>query len=233
MQNKIISIHQPDFFPWLGLFDKINRSDVLIILDHVINNPRDPLWTKRVQIISNGVPYWLTIPLERPHKEVFQPINKMRISQQFNPQKDLKTIEQNYKKAPYFEEFFSYVEKYYQYPSPFIAERNIHFIFEICDKLDIKANRYISSCYNFKKNSNELLIEIINHFKCSAYIHGKGALEYQKNDMFENQNIKLIYQNFSHPVYPQYNTRIFYPGLSIIDSLMNLGFDGVKKLLTK
>ena len=57
--NLVIAIHQPNFFPWLGFFDKINRSDIFIILDHVLNNPRDPLWIKRVQIISNGEPFFL------------------------------------------------------------------------------------------------------------------------------------------------------------------------------
>ena len=113
MKNKIASIHQPDFFPWLGLFDKIKRSDVFIILDHVENNPRDPLWTKRVQIICNKKPYWLTIPLEQSKELLFQPIYQMRMSNVFKPQKHLQTIKQNYKKAPFFNEVYPFIEKFY------------------------------------------------------------------------------------------------------------------------
>ena len=38
----IVTIHQPDFMPWLGLFNKIKNADEFIILDHTINNPKSP-----------------------------------------------------------------------------------------------------------------------------------------------------------------------------------------------
>lgn len=60
---------------------------------------------------------------------------------------------------------------------------------------------------------------------------GGGAGNYQEDEKFEQAGIKLIYRNFKHPVYPQFNSIEFVPGLSVIDSLMNVGIDGVKKLL--
>ena len=30
-----ISIHQPNYLPWLGFFDKIKRSDKFVIFDNV------------------------------------------------------------------------------------------------------------------------------------------------------------------------------------------------------
>ena len=38
VKNKIIGIHQPNLFPWLGYFNKIHRSDEFVFLDHTINN---------------------------------------------------------------------------------------------------------------------------------------------------------------------------------------------------
>lgn len=226
-----VAIHQPNLFPWLGFFDKINRSDIFIILDHVVNNPRDPLWTKRVQIISNGKPFWLTIPLEHSKNEVFYQINKIKINSAFIPKKHLRTIQQNYQKSPYFDSVFPYIEKYYLNSTQVIAKRNIEFIKSICKGLNIKTKLLLSSEMSPQFSASDLLIELIKKIKGDKYLYGGLGADYQENEKFEKADIELISQNFQHPIYPQFNTKEFVKGLSIIDALMNVGFDGVKELL--
>lgn len=230
MNNKIVAIHQPNFFPWLGFFQKIVRSGIFIILDHVVNNPRDPLWTKRVQIISNGKEYWLTIPLERPKDDIFQKINGMKISGLFKTKKHLQTIKQNYQKAPYFDDVFPYIEHFYLSSNPFIAERNIKFIESVCDKLNIETELLRSSEMSPQFAASDLLIYLIKKVKGRKYLYGGLGEGYQESEKFAEADIELIPQNFRHPIYPQANTKEFVKGLSIIDPLMSIGFDGVKEL---
>src|SRR4051812_2430296 len=100
---RLIAIHQPNLFPWLGYFAKIAKSDAFVFLDHVVLNPRTSIYTKRVKIISNKVEFWLTIPLKNKPGQTFQPINEMEIDNpKFVGDKQLKTLELNYKKAPFF-----------------------------------------------------------------------------------------------------------------------------------
>ena len=49
--------------------------------------------------------------------------------------------------------------------------------------------------------------------------------------VFARAGIALLYQDYSHPVYPQQGAGEFVPGLSVIDALMNCGIEGTGKLL--
>lgn len=230
--SKVIAIHQPNLFPWLGFFSKIARADIFVFLDHVANNPRSAIYTKRVKIISNSQEFWVTLPLKSNKAEVFIPINSMEIDKPgLVATKHLKTIELNYKKAPFFSEVFEYIVNFYNHPSPFIAERNIDFIVNISKRLRIGKEFIKSSDLNCIANSTDLLIEIIQKLKGTDYLSGDGAADYQIEDLYRLNGIKLAFTRFEHPVYQQFNAKKFYKGLSIIDVLMNLGFEGTQNLL--
>ncbi len=233
MTNKIIAIHQPNFFPWLGYFYKISRCDEFVLLDHVAMNPRTSINPKRVRIICNRNEHWLTVPLKNKKGETFVPICKMEID---NPsrlaKKHLKTIELNYKNTPFYDEIMPVVINFYEHPSIFISERNISFIKAVAVKLEINASLIKSSSMVCTDKSTKMLIEIIKNLKGNIYLSGNGASGYQENEIYSQNNIELQFSNFQYPIYPQCNTEIFMKGLSIIDALMNLGFQGVKQLLT-
>ena len=67
MTSKVVSIHQPNFFPWLGYFEKIVRSDYFIFLDNVQFPKKGGSWTNRVKLIVSGQPKWLTANINRQY----------------------------------------------------------------------------------------------------------------------------------------------------------------------
>jgi len=75
------------------------------------------------------------------------------------------------------------------------------------------------------------LVSILKRIGAHAYIYGRGAENYQENDKLIRAGIEPVAQNYEHPVYQQHGVEQFVPGLSIIDALMNVGKEGVKKLL--
>jgi hypothetical protein len=235
MSNKrrVAAIHQPNFLPWLGYFDKIAKCDVFVILDHVVNNPRTAIITKRVQILCNRQPYWLTVPLKHPTGTDFLvPINRMVINnnERFK-EKHIKTIELNYKKHPFYDEVRPLLNHFYGSGSDLLAERNVAFIKAVCRQLRINREFVHSSDLNCTSSSTEMLAEISQAVGANVYIHGKGAEGYQDNSILENHGIEPLPQAFVHPKYSQINSGDFVEGLSVIDALMNCGIEGTRRML--
>jgi hypothetical protein len=234
----IACIHQPDFMPWLGLFKKINNSDVWVVLNHTENNPRDAaFWCRRVKMLLNGQSQWLSLPLQKPEQPgvIGVPINKIKYNLA-DPKlfsKALKSIESNYHMAPFFKDVFPLVLSFFESDEILMEKRNLDFIKSIMIGLKIKTKIVYSDTLGCSSSATELLIEILKKIDASGYLCGDGASGYQKDEMFQQNGIKLAYNNFSFQEYPQFSSSTFIPGLSIVDSLMNVGFDEVKKLIQK
>ena len=63
--NKTVAIHQPNFFPWLGYFDKIARSDNFLFFDDVQYPKKGGVWTNRVKLLISDQPRWATAAIDR------------------------------------------------------------------------------------------------------------------------------------------------------------------------
>ncbi|HEY3277770.1 MAG TPA: WbqC family protein, partial [Syntrophorhabdaceae bacterium] len=60
----ILSIHQPSYFPWLGLLDKIAKSDVYMVMDEV--QLTDAAYQHRnIFLTADGKIKYLTIPFKK------------------------------------------------------------------------------------------------------------------------------------------------------------------------
>lgn len=232
--NKIVAIHQPNFFPWLGYFDKIFRADVFIFLDDVQFPKTGGVWINRVKMCINGEERWLTAPVERSFHGT-RNVNQMFFSRKEDWRaKMLKTLTIANRRAPYFDEAYSIIDPLIKHQEDNIAEFNIYAIKNLTALLgysDIPLIR--SSELSTKLLSNERLIDLTMLVGGKSYLCGGGAGGYQKDDLFQKAGISLIYQNFLHPTYIQFGQKDFVKGLSIVDALMHIGLEGVQVLMRK
>ena len=60
----IVSIHQPNYLPWLGYFDKIKQSDIFVVFDDVQFPRGKKHFGHRNQIKTNTGKKWLTVPIK-------------------------------------------------------------------------------------------------------------------------------------------------------------------------
>jgi hypothetical protein len=231
-ESNTVAIHQPTFFSWLGFYDKILRSDIFVILDSVQFPKTGGFWVNRTKILISGNEHWLTIPVNRNYAGT-RNINEMEINNSSAWQeKTIKTIDINYRKAPHFDEVFPMVSSLLEDKTGSICEYVLNIIYRMCSLLGLDKSKMIrSSSLAYEGNATDMLISLTKLVGGNAYMCGGGAQNYQEDEKFEAAGLELIYQNFHHPVYPQFNSKEFVPGLSIIDSLMNLGIEGVKNLI--
>lgn len=218
----ICAIHQPNFFPWLGFFDKINRCDKFVILDNVqFPKTGSGCYSNRVAINIQGQSKWITAPINRM-KGLYK-INEVTFQKIDWREKIIKTLKSNYSKAPCFKKNKDFIFDLISYREENLSMYNLNSIIKICEFLNIDINNKItfSSKYCFHSSSNELLIDLTKVSGCDTYMAGGGAAGYQNVQLFKNNNLEFIYQNFQHPVYTQYNANKFIYGLSVIDYIFN------------
>ena len=75
------------------------------------------------------------------------------------------------------------------------------------------------------------MIDLIKNVNGTIYLSGSGGDNYQEKDMYKNENIELIYNNMPKYEYHQFKTTSYINGLSIVDSIFNIGFDELKNQL--
>ncbi len=230
--NKTVAIHQPNFFPWLGYFDKMARSDVFIFLDHVQFPKTGGIWCNRVKMRCAGEARWVTGPIKRAFHGVAA-INEVEwVDEQPWRSKLLKTLLANYSRAPFFKETMTWLEPLVLLRESNLAHYNMTVVKAIAAQIGVRHDHCtVSSALGCEGQASALLINLTCKVGGTCYMCGGGASGYQEDQAFEHAGIALVHQNFPHPSYPQAGAADFLPGLSIVDALMNVGRDGVGALL--
>ncbi|MBK8127283.1 MAG: WbqC family protein [Elusimicrobia bacterium] len=101
-----VAIHQPNFFPWLGFFNKWARADVFVLLDHAQFPKTAGNWINHVQILTAGKPLWMTAPVVRAYHGVRR-IDEMEINDSTDwREKTRRTWRAQYGRARCFNEAF-------------------------------------------------------------------------------------------------------------------------------
>lgn len=230
--SKIVTIHQPNFLPWLGYFNKILRSDKFIILDDVQFPKKGGTWMNRVKLRVGGSATWVTTPVVRSYSGVKQ-CREIEINSATDWQrKMLQLIKLNYAKAEYFDEIYVAFEDIFLCNKKMLVDFNTMLIFYFAEKFGMVRDKFIlSSDLNVQGKGTDRLIALVEAVGGDAYMCGGGASGYQEDNKFLENDIELIYQNFSHPEYTQVGNGDFIAGLSILDVVMNCGFSKTVELI--
>ena len=225
----ILAAHQLHYLPWLRYFHKIASCDTFVILDNIQFNKNG--WQNRNKIKTPAGEFVLTVPILQKFQ---QSLSEVQIDkQQPWKRKHSGALESNYRKSPYFKDHETFFRKLYQSDWDRLNELNYKILFYLLKALGIQTRVIRSSELSLEGEATERLVGICKELGAKIYLTGAYAAQvYLDSSLFEREGIKLLFQEFECPAYPQaYPEKGFLPELSIVDLLFNAGPKSLEILL--
>lgn len=215
----MITIHQPCYLPYLGVFHKIWKADAFVFLDDAQYSNGYVFEWNRIKTPQGECR--LKIPL---HKKFGQTLLEVTPNDDLKWQyKHIKMVEMNYKKAPYFSELFPVYKEIVNKCYDNLAQLNIALMNFFLFWFGWNEKKvYYTSNWKLESKAEARVIEICKCLEADTYLSGTGGRNYQKDVHFQENGIKLVYQEWEPIQYRQLWGE-FRPYMSILDYAMNEG----------
>ncbi|MBI3271487.1 MAG: WbqC family protein [Planctomycetes bacterium] len=226
---RTLVVLQPSYLPWLGYFDQMARADHFVYYDDVQFDKHG--WRNRNQVKGPGGAQWLTVPVLTKDK-FGQRNDEIRINND-SPwgRKHAAALRQNYARAPFLKEVLPPLEE--------VLSRRWELLLDLVLASNEVLRRLLglatplarASALGIGGGQTERLVNLCRHFGATRYLSGSSARDYLDEERFRAAGIRLEYQDYRHPTYPQLHGE-FVGHLSVVDLLMNCGRDGLGILRT-
>lgn len=225
-----ISIMQPTYLPWLGYFELMYNCDIFVFLDDVQFVKKT--WHHRNKLKSVNGELLLTVPILSKGK--YKQYIKDVVIDNESPwmRKHLKTIIINYCKASFFNKYIQRLESIYSFNYQKLIDLNLAIIEFLKQEIGIDTKIICSSDLNVNGFKNDKIISICKSLKADILYNTWGAKEILDLELFDKNGIKLILQEYKHPVYRQLNGN-FISHLSALDLLLNEGDKSLEIILSE
>ena len=214
----IVSVHQPQYAPWLGYFDKMFRSDVFVVLDTVQFKKNE--FQNRNKIKTAQGWQWITVPVRYRFPQL---VCEVTINHDVNwRHKHLQALRANYSKAPYCKTLLPEIEGWLSETWDSISALNTCTVRTIAGLLGIETEIRTTEGMILSDDPTGRLVDICRELGASTYLSGAGGRDYLDAGQFETAEIELLFQSYDHPTYDQLYGE-FLPYMSTLDLLLNCG----------
>lgn len=213
-----VGIMQPYFFPYIGYWQLLNAVDKYVIYDDV--NYINRGWVNRNRILFNGKPRYFNVYLKGASQNKL--INEIEVDAGIEQVgRNLRILEEAYRKAPYFKEAFPVIESILRGGNNNLARYNANLILKICRYLDIQTELIFSS--ELQKNSalkgQDKILDICMELEATDYYNAIGGQALYEGEKFFRKGIRLYFLCCKPIQYKQFS-EAFCDNLSIIDVMM-------------
>ncbi|MEW5736095.1 MAG: WbqC family protein [Thermodesulfobacteriota bacterium] len=221
----IVAIHQPQYMPWLGYLDKMDKADVFCFLDNVQFKKNE--WQNRNRLRTKEGWQWITVPV---FHDFGQKIMDVRINGAIPwGKKHCRMITQYYSRAPFYREFAPVFEDLLGRPWELLSQLNMAVAETLAQNLSITTRLVKASDMELPDSPTERLIGICRELGADTYLAGRDGANYMDLELFRRAEIRVLFQDFRHPEYAQAYPG-FVPALSAADLLFCCGPEGMERV---
>ena len=220
-----VAIHQPQFMPWLGYFDKMDRADCFILLDTVQYKKNE--WQNRNRIKTTQGTQWLTVPVtyQFPAR-----IDEVRVTDAVNwRNKHWQALVTNYTRAPFWSGQEGALRTLYERDWEQLADVNRASIEWLREVFGIDTSMLWASEMEAGDEPTQRLIDLCRGAGAEVYLAGADGRNYMNIERFSRAGIEVIFQEYGHPSYPQL-FGAFESHLSALDLALNCGPSGLETI---
>lgn len=224
-------MHQPHYLPWLGLIDKIDRSDLFVVLDHVQYERKG--WQNRNYVASRNGPLLLTVPVVQRSRDERIIDKKIDNTQSWREKHRRAIGEHCYRGAPYLEEFGPEILRIYEKEWSSLVELSLATTYSLLRSFKITTPVVrAGELGDFPGQKSELLAQVAAKVGATTMLSGDGARGYVDPEVFRRYGVEIEWQDFRHPEYPQHarGKQDFLPRMAAVDLLLNTGPSGMDLL---
>ena len=220
-----LAIIQPSYIPWRGYFHQIQKADVFMFYDDVQYDKHG--WRNRNRIKTANGTIWLTIPVAARGNVVENTkILEIRCATKGWGRKHWMTLQQSYRKAPFFERYAPLLEEFYSRDEERLAELTIDLTRRLARELGIARTRFVrsSELQGIEGAATDRLIALLHAVGADHFISGPSARAYIDEAKLASARVRLEYMRYEYPEYEQLHPP-YDPQVSILDLLFMRGED--------
>jgi len=229
---QVVAVHQPNFLPWLGFFEKFDRADVFVLLDEVQLARRSA--TTRVSILLDGRSHLLSLPVRHTGSQSVRICDAELDTESPLLRKGAASLERAYSRCPHWSPIGAEALEVLADPPASLLELNLRLLTIMATGLGVDAGKIrLQSSLGGTGQKSELMASLTRAAGGDVYLSGgqdpalgggpgPSGADYNDPAIYTEHGVALVYQNFEHPSYEQ-GTPEFVPGLTALDALTRVG----------
>ena len=168
----VVGIHLPEHFPYLGVFQKMSKCDIFVILDSV-KFKKNNLQNRNKFLNHKGEEEWFTVPVSKKSNSML--INEIKVQDGVWRRKIKKQLSQR----------FPMIDIEHVYDHDTLVKINMSSIGYCALKLGMSPPTLIySSDLGVEGTKTELLYNICKEVNGTKYISGQGGIDYLDTDNY-------------------------------------------------